>query len=208
MTLTDAAIQQILAPYRQEIVREQFDKINEYIDLLNKWNRKISLTRVAEPTEIVQFHFGESIYALNFADFRSGRLADVGSGSGFPGLAIKILRPELEITLLEPNLKKSAFLAEVVRSLQLSSVEIISKRFEDSNISPESLQFLTCRALSSSLKLLSWSDSCLLRGRAILLWTSDNAAAEISRNKVFLWDHPHLIPNTKHRMILVGHKPT
>lgn len=206
MTLTDAAIQQILAPYRQEIVGEQFYKINEYIDLLDKWNRKISLTRVAEPTEIVQFHFGESIYALNFADFRSGRLADVGSGAGFPGLAIKILRPDLEIVLIEPNLKKSAYLAEVVRSLHLSAVEIVSKRFEESDFPSGSLQNVTCRALANSPKLLSWSHASLHPGGFLALWVSDDSADGIRRSKLFQWDRPHLIPGTKHRTILIGHK--
>jgi len=132
MPTSHEIIRSILAPYGQTVDREISGKIRIYMDLIELWNRKISLTAVTDPQDILRFHFGESIYPLQFLGIERGRLADVGSGAGFPGLAIKIFRPDLEIVLIEPNRKKCAFLAEVARSLELSSVEVISRPFKES----------------------------------------------------------------------------
>jgi 16S rRNA (guanine527-N7)-methyltransferase len=171
------------------------------------WNTKMSLTAVREPQDILRFHFGESLFALQFSDIRRGRLADVGSGAGFPGLAIKILRPELELILIEPNMKKCAFLAELTRVLDLTAVEIIPEPFEQSGISPLSLQFVTSRALAKFTGLLSWSAVSLAAGGSIVLWVSKEQAAQIGEDHHFGWASVKVIPGTRHRSILIGQKP-
>lgn len=201
-------IRSALAPYGQSVDSLECDKVNKYIDLLLKWNLKISLTAVTNCSDIMRFHFGESIFALKYADIQCGRLADVGSGAGFPGLAIKIFRPELEIVLIESNHKKSAFLAEVVRTLDLDCVEIISKPFKESEIPLNSLQYVTCRALAEFPQLLHWSAQRLVREGVIILWVSSEKAGELQKIDPFTWRAPALIPNTKQRTILVGVKHT
>lgn len=195
-----------MAPYGQPVDSEICDKVNKYIDLLMYWNSKIALTGVIDPSEILRFHFGESIFAIKFANIRRGRLADVGSGAGFPGLAIKIFRPELNIVLIEPNHKKSAFLAEVTRSLGLSSVEIMTQPFEESGIPIDSLQHVTCRALAKVPQLLSWSYRCLSQGGSVILWVSREKEAEVQKSNRFAWSATELIPGTRSRSILVGQK--
>jgi len=100
-----------------------------YLELLVKWNARLNLTAIREPEEIVRRHFGESLFAgLHLpADCRS--LLDFGSGGGFPGLPIQILRPELNVTLAESRQKKAAFLREVARELQLPT-EVWADRVE------------------------------------------------------------------------------
>ena len=85
--------------------QEQAEKVAQYMQLLLEWNQSFSLTSVTNPSEILSRHFGESMFATSIVPIRQGRLADVGSGAGFPGLAIKIMRPELDVVLIEPNKK-------------------------------------------------------------------------------------------------------
>ena len=91
----------------------------------------MSLTTVTNPNEILKFHFGESLFAAPAAQISDGRLADVGSGAGFPGLAIRILVEPLEVMLIESNTKKAAFLSEVSRELCLKDVEVFRGRMEN-----------------------------------------------------------------------------
>src|ERR1700683_3079860 len=95
------------------------DQIQTYIDLLLLWNKKLSLTTHVDPSEILRFHFGESAFGLKSMPTAKGRLGDIGSGAGFPGLPIALLCPDLEVSLIESNGKKSAFLSEVVSRLDV-----------------------------------------------------------------------------------------
>lgn len=89
-----------------------------YLELLRKWNRRISLTSIEEDRELVRFHFVEAFWcAARFLE--AGPIADIGTGAGFPGLAAKLYRPDLKITLLERNFKKCVFLERACRELSL-----------------------------------------------------------------------------------------
>lgn len=206
MTITIENVASALSPYCSTVSESQCSQISAYIDLLTRWNRKISLTSLTDPNEILRFHVGESIFALQFCDFSSGRLADVGSGAGFPGLALKIFRPNLNVVLLEPNLKKCAFLAEVVRTLELRTVEILSKQFQQSSIEMYSLQFISSRALAQSHHLISWSKSCLSANGSLILWLSAASASELREDSAFEWEKPIAIPGSQRRQILIGRK--
>lgn len=206
MPITIENVAHTLSPYCSTISESQCSQISAYIDLLTRWNRKISLTSLTDPNEILRFHVGESIFALQFCDFSSGRLADVGSGAGFPGLALKIFRPNLNVVLLEPNLKKCAFLAEVVRTLELKSVEVLSRQFQQSSIEMYSLQFISSRALAQSHRLISWSKSCLSANGSLILWLSAASASELREDSAFEWEKPIAIPGSQRRQILIGRK--
>ena len=81
-----------------------------YLEELKKWNRAHNLTSITDDREIVIKHFLDSALFLEAVHGRGRRIADVGSGAGFPGIPLKILRPDLEISLIEPSGKKCAFL--------------------------------------------------------------------------------------------------
>lgn len=167
------------------------------------WGRKIALTTISNEEDVIRFHFGESIFALSLESFEHGRLADVGSGAGFPGLAIKLLRPNLPVTLLEPNKKKCAFLNEVARKLQLSNVEVLPVPFEASRILPNELGFVTARALGRISDLLSWSGVTLHHGGRILLWLGAEDAEKTAQIPSWHWLQVQ-IPGTVKRRILFG----
>ena len=106
--ISNSFIGDTLRPYGLALEPGIADKIRAYISLLLKWNKKLSLTTVENPEEILKFHFGESIFAASIANFEKSRLADVGSGAGFPGLPLAIIVPSLNVTLIESNGKKCA----------------------------------------------------------------------------------------------------
>ncbi|SEG17497.1 16S rRNA m(7)G-527 methyltransferase [Bryocella elongata] len=107
-------------------------QLQTYLDLLLRWNSRTNLTAIRDPREIVQRHFGESLFAGVVLSRRlapGATLLDVGSGGGFPGLPIQLLRPDLRVTLAESQGKKASFLREAVRSLGLKT-EVFSARVE------------------------------------------------------------------------------
>jgi 16S rRNA G527 N7-methylase RsmG len=128
--LSISEIRDLLTPYAVTLDDPVIEQIQTYLSLLLVWNKKISLTALEDPREIIQMHFGESFAAINLGPI-SGRLADVGTGAGFPGLPLKLISPSIHVTLIEPNQKKCAFLHELVRNLKLTDVEIFRGRFED-----------------------------------------------------------------------------
>src|SRR5271165_4319531 len=109
------------------------DLLQLYLDLLLRWNARINLTAVRDPEHIVTRHFGESLFAAQALKphlENSKTLADVGSGAGFPGIPIKLLLPQIELTLIESQSKKATFLREVVRALKLEKANVFCGRAE------------------------------------------------------------------------------
>jgi 16S rRNA (guanine527-N7)-methyltransferase len=105
-------------------------RIDQYLQLLVKWNRKINLTAQKEPQEILYRHVFDSLLYLRV--ITSGlRVMDIGSGAGFPGIPLKIIYPDLELVMVESQRKRCSFLETVVRDLSLKQVEVINSRAED-----------------------------------------------------------------------------
>ena len=181
-------------------------KVSTYVELLAAWSEKIPLTSVRNPEEIVRFHFGESIFAASLIDMPNGRLADVGTGAGFPGLALKLARPTLAVTLIEPNKKKTAFLHEVIRSMGLNDTEVIATEFERSPIAPESLSYVASRATGQHLRLLDWAATTLGEGGAAVLWLGEDGLDTIAAKSGWFWTEPSLIPKTRRRFVVMGRK--
>ena len=206
MRLSAARVQALLTPYGPLAPLSICCKVIEYIELLQFWNRKIALTSISNEEEIVRFHFGESIFALTLEEFVRGRLADVGSGAGFPGLALKLFRPELQVTLLEPNKKKCVFLNEIARKLNFTDVEVLPDRFEASRIDPGSITYIVARALGATEDLLAWSRKMLSPTGSAVLWLGANSAAKTKKIRGWSWPHCEDIPGSEKRQILVGRK--
>src|SRR5579862_515495 len=183
--------------------------IQVYISLLLQWNRSISLTTVTDPEEIVRFHFGESFFAASAVPITSGRLADVGSGAGFPGLPLKMLIPALDLVLVESNAKKATFLAEVHRKLALDRVRVFRGRMEklsaeESTGTVEGFDFITARAFGQFGDLLVWASHHLTKLGRICLWLGEDDLAVVSENDDWSWEAPIRIPASKRRFILTG----
>jgi len=200
--ISDAQIHQGLAPYGVLPDGDLLDRIRDYISLLLLWNQKISLTTVTRPEEIIRFHFGESFFAATRVPIENGRLADVGSGAGFPGIAIAMLSTNVRVTLIESNLKKSAFLSEAIRKLELSNARVVRTRMGD--FDEEILDFVTARALGLYEEVARWSSRVLTASGRLILWVGEDDGAVIARSSGWRWQNPIRIPRSRRRVLLVG----
>jgi len=108
---------------------KQVQQFQRYLEELKAWNAKINLTSITDNREIAIKHFLDSLVCSKV--LAAGPLLDIGTGAGFPGLPLKILDPRLDITLLEPSRKKTAFLHHVIGTLELAPVMVLSRRVED-----------------------------------------------------------------------------
>ena len=198
-------IRQILLPYGGKALTDsQLASLAKYLELLKQWNQTIPLTSIENDTEIVARHFGESIFPGSLLPMSRGRLADVGSGAGFPGLPMKIAFPELQVTLLESNLKKCAFLREVQSTLGLSSVEVVRSRYEDLHAAPGSFDFVCSRALGGYKRLLLWSKAPLKPDGHVILWLGTEDSNLLTRTRDWNWALPVKIPESRQRVLLMG----
>jgi 16S rRNA (guanine527-N7)-methyltransferase len=119
--LSESAIANLLVPYLPDAPVTLVSQLSVYLDLLLKWNARTNLTAIRDPEEIVRRHFGESLFAARHLAPETSTLLDFGSGAGFPGIPIALLRREVQVTLSESQNKKASFLREAVRTLDLST---------------------------------------------------------------------------------------
>jgi 16S rRNA (guanine527-N7)-methyltransferase len=203
----NAEIARELLPYDVELTDTICDQIRSYTELLLRWNRHISLTTVVKPLEILRFHFGESLFAVRSVPIRHGRLADVGSGAGFPAIPLRMASDDIAMVLIESNRKKCAFLAEVVRELMLANVEIYPGRMESLHSHNSGFDYVTARAVAIDDAALKWSSSHLRSGGSAIFWVGHDDSIQIARSNRFHWRDSIKIPNSDRRLILVGTAP-
>jgi 16S rRNA (guanine527-N7)-methyltransferase len=164
----------------------------------------VNLTAIRDPVEILYRHFCESMFAGISVPVEAGRLADVGSGGGFPGLPLKILRPGLRIFLVESNLKKATFLAEVTRELGLRDTQVLVRRYEELGEEVAPLDFVCSRALGDYPGFLEWAHSDQIAAKEVILWIGARDLPEIQRIRTWEWREPIPVPNSLRRLLLVG----
>ncbi|MCS7257946.1 MAG: 16S rRNA (guanine(527)-N(7))-methyltransferase RsmG [candidate division WOR-3 bacterium] len=111
------------------ITSEAINKFKIYAQLINEWNKKINLVSRKDISRIVSYHFVDSVSSVFLIPYNTD-VADLGSGAGLPGIPIKIVRPDLKLTLIESIKKKAQFLNEVVKTLCLDNTQILSVRAE------------------------------------------------------------------------------
>src|ERR1700683_888940 len=202
--ITRLEIERLLRGYGLTAAPELADRIGAYIELLLKWNRKIALTAVTDPEDIIKFHFGESLFATSRYNLEKSRLADVGTGGGFPGLPLALAIPSLSVTLIESNLKKCAFLAEVLREVGVRNATIFSGRMEFLAPGPMPFDFITARAFGQFDELRDWARFRLSDRGRLLLWLGEDDARDIATKPSWSWGAPDLIPGSKRRYVLAG----
>lgn len=204
--LTESSVREILQPFDLELSYHQVGQVLTYLDLLLRWNRKINLTGIRAPEECLTRHFGESLYLARWVELR-GSLLDIGSGAGFPGLALKIVFPSLAATLLEPVGKKRAFLKEVARACEIERVEVRSERLQDFFAKALGAAFDACsaRAVGKLRQLVPQAVSCLKPGGNLCLWLSHAQAEGLATTQPLVDWHPAIaVPLGRERVILVG----
>ena len=142
-----------------EITQKQLDQLERYYELLVEWNEKINLTNITEKEQVYLKHFYDSLTISKVIDFNNiDNLCDIGTGAGFPGLVLKIIFPNLKVTLVDSLNKRINFLNEVINELNLNEITTVHSRAEEfakQNI--EKFDIVTARAVAHLSILLEYS---------------------------------------------------
>src|SRR5579859_7181653 len=148
------------------------ERFLHYRHTLLEWNARFNLTAITDPEEVLLKHFLDSLALLTVYDRPEARLLDIGSGAGFPGLPLKIARPQWRVTLLEATGKKVTFLRHVIEALQFEQIEVVQGRAEELGQKQQyraAFDVVTARAVSSLPNLLECcAPYCRVGGSIIL----------------------------------------
>jgi 16S rRNA (guanine527-N7)-methyltransferase len=217
-TVERKRIVELLAPFvggsqGEAILSDKLvSSISTYIDMLFRWNARINLTAIRDPEQVIIRHFGESFFAASQLfprfperDFKSEThpsLADLGSGAGFPGIPIRLLVPDVSLTLIEANQKKAVFLQEVSRALELSDIKVENIRAETLSCT---FDVVTLRAVEHFTEALAVAGRLVApSGRLALLIGKSQAASVHSVLQEFTWTEVIPVPLSDSRVMLTG----
>ena len=163
---------------------EAKEKLNLYGNLLLQWNEKINLTAITEPEEVLYKHFYDCILFLKHCQIEeNGSLIDVGTGAGFPGMVLKIVRPDLKITLLDSLNKRLIFLNDVIEKLGLDGIKTVHLRAEQAGKDPlyrEKYDVATARAVASLPVLLEYCTPLVKKGGSFVAMKGPSVNEEAS----------------------------
>lgn len=144
-------LQNYIKDYKITLTEKQYGQFQKYFEMLAEWNEKMNLTAITDESGVALKHFADSLSLLNFVDIpQNSSLADVGTGAGFPGVVLKIARPDIKLTLIDSLNKRLVFLGEVCAQLGIEA-ELIHSRAEDGARDEklrESFDFVASRAVA------------------------------------------------------------
>jgi len=178
-------LQKICAEYGIVLNAAQLDAFDRYAELLVETNKVMNLTAITEPEEIAVKHFFDSLLPLKYLDIPKGaKIIDVGTGAGFPGMVLKIARPDIELTLLDSLNKRLVFLSEVCDALELEA-EIVHGRAEEKagGNMRESYDFAFARAVAQLNVLSEYCLPYVKVGGSFIAMKGKKAAEELEEAK-------------------------
>jgi 16S rRNA (guanine527-N7)-methyltransferase len=175
---------------------DQIARLYQHYQLLERWNKRINLTSVAPGREMVLRHDCESLFfgAQLVTDYNDS-IADIGSGAGFPGIPIAVLKPECNVTLVESNQRKAVFLREATRDL--SNTVVVASRAEDLT---SNYGWLVSRAVAPQ-QILALVPRLATR---LGLMLGENDLFELHKAKQIAWSEPIRLPWGDHRFCVFG----
>ncbi|MDR0918653.1 MAG: 16S rRNA (guanine(527)-N(7))-methyltransferase RsmG [Oscillospiraceae bacterium] len=175
-----------------EIDNLKIEKLRAYSEFLKDYNKKVNLTRITEDNDIIIKHFIDSVIVLNYIDIPQGaKLVDVGTGAGFPGVPLKIFRPDIEITLVDSLNKRIVFLEQLLKLLEIEG-DCVHSRGEDlSKNSEYSGQFdiATARAVAKIPDLKKYTMGFLKTGGRLLAYK--DLKEEITEGNSYIYKLPN-----------------
>ena len=187
------------------------EQVCVYLELLQKWNARMNLTGRMTSVEVLENLFAESFLAVQLLRTDDSPCLDVGSGAGFPGMAMKIFRPELEMILMEPRQRRAAFLARLKRGLEVHGVEIVCRRLEANQLPILKRQpaLMVSRGLGNQVEILKVGKSLLIGSRRVLMFTTPKLAASLRKGvEGIRWDEPVPVPWNSNHVLQPGQWPS
>lgn len=159
------------------------DALDQYAEILVEYNQKVNLTAITDPEGIEDKHFADSLLLANLPE-TAGKLVDVGTGAGFPGVVAKIFKPELQLTLMEPTGKRVEFLKYVCAQLGLSGVEFSKERAEEAarKVWREQFDVATARGVAALPMLSEYCLPLVKVGGVFLAMKGPGAAEELAES--------------------------
>ena len=157
---------------------EQQDKLLAYVEMLKKWNKTYNLTALRDESQIISHHLLDSLTLPPYLEGAQTML-DVGSGGGQPGIPAAVCRPDLQITLLDANTKKTSFLQQAAIELELENVRVVSGRVEA--VQGLRADVITSRAFAELADFVNWTAHLLQDGGCWAAMKGVYPAAEIDR---------------------------
>ncbi len=180
---------------------EQIAQLVKHYSLMRAWNRRVNLTRIVEPDEAARLHYADSLFGGRFIEY-ARRVLDIGSGAGFPALPLAVLRPDVEVTALEANQKKSVFLNEARDDLGLANLKVATARLESFDLTGYDL--LTSRALDRAEEVLPPVIARLDPHQRFMLYCAPDLLAKISQRIGSMIEvKTYTMPQSEARLIAV-----
>lgn len=164
---------------------EQKNQFYIYMKLLLEWNEMINLTAITEPIDVIKKHFVDSATILKYIEEKSS-IVDVGTGAGFPGIPLKILKPNTKILLVDSLNKRISFLDEVINKLELKGIETKHSRAEDLGRNPnyrEKFDIVTSRAVSNMATLSEYMLPLVKIKGSMICMKGSNISDELEDSK-------------------------
>ncbi len=161
---------------------KQVDMFYRYMCLLLEWNEKMNLTAIVDPEEVIVKHFVDSVMIADYFKFESN-VIDVGTGAGFPGIPLKIVRPDLKITLLDSLNKRIGFLNEVISELEMKEIFAIHGRIEEIGKNKkyrEKFDYSTSRAVANLAVLSEYMLPMVRVGGSCICMKGSNVLEEVN----------------------------
>ncbi len=168
-----------------ELSEEQYNQFYKYMNILIEWNKKINLTAITEPKEVILKHFVDCLAIAKYID-KNKTIIDVGTGAGFPGIPLKIYRKDLEITLVDSLNKRINFLNEVINQLNLKEIKAIHGRAEELGKNKkyrEQFDVATSRAVANLATLSEYLIPFVKNGEKVLFMKTLEVEEELEKAK-------------------------
>lgn len=194
------ALAAALPAYGVEPAPDRLERLSRFLARLAEWNQRIRLVGKAEPDILARRHVGESLFLHNLLQLENKSLLDLGSGAGFPGLALQFAYPEITATVVESVGKKAAFL--LAMTAELGFGRVCHQRLEACSGQAE---IVTVRAIEGMDRGPERFQHLLISGGKLAVWVN-RSMAEIWRRRYggWRWECPVLLPGATERAILVG----
>lgn len=174
------------AEFNVSITDDMAEKFFSYMSLLKDWNERVNLTSIIEDKEIIIKHFIDSLSIVPYLESKGTTLADLGTGAGFPGLPVKIVRRDVDVTLMDSLLKRLSFLEEVISTLELENIRTVHGRAEDLGQNPdfrEKFDVVTARAVAEMPVLLEYCLPLVKTGGIFIAMKGSQVEEELDGSK-------------------------
>lgn len=189
MSSFETILRKTLAEFQIAPDDKAIERLCIYHDLLIEWNERINLTALTAPEDVALKHFTDSLMLLRYCEVdKDARVIDVGTGAGFPGLVLKIARPDIQLTLLDSLQKRLVFLETVCETLELENVSLVHSRAEDGSRTElrDSFDVAVSRAVAAMNTLCEYDMPYVRVGGRFIAMKGKDAEVEIdaARNAI------------------------